>query len=527
MGLRLGLAAVAAAILAANAAAAADWKVEVLVPGSAFHGVHGIRMSPRGELFAGSVAGQSLYSVNPKTGQWRQVIGPPQGMADDLAFGPDGSLYWTAISQGIVYVQRPGGQPQVLANIPSVNSIAFSRDGKRLYAAQVFGGDDLFELDPTGKTPPRRIREKMGGFNSFTVGPDGKLYGPLWFKGQVVRVDPESGEVTVIAEGLKTPAAVKMDQAGNLYALDTATGELLAIGRDGKKSRVAQLSPALDNFEIVGRLAYVTNMADNGIQEVNLRTRQVRQVIKGDLCFPVDIAIASDGGRETIYVADSFAFRAVDAKTGRTRVLDRAYTGNLQNPNGVAVGKTRVLLTGGGVVMAYDRATGTFIQSWRGLQGGADPLELPDGTILAAERGRGRVVRLGDGAPTPVAEGLLGPSSLALGRDGAVYVAEMTGGRVSRLDPASGQRTTVAEGLAAPKAIAAGGDGKLYVLEVGARQVTQIDPTSGAKTAIAGNLPVGLIQRPQPSGGGIAVGANGVVYVSSDVENAIYKLTPP
>jgi hypothetical protein len=57
--------------------------------------------------------------------------------------------------------------------------------------------------------------------------------------------------------------------------------------------------------------------------------------------------------------------------------------------------------------------------------------------------------------------------------------------------------------------------------------VTQVDPTSGAKTAIAGNLPVGLIQRPQPSGGGIAVGANGVVYVSSDVENAIYKLTPP
>ena len=31
----------------------------------------------------------------------------------------------------------------------------------------------------------------MGGFNSFAVGPDGMLYGPLWFKGQVVRVDPD------------------------------------------------------------------------------------------------------------------------------------------------------------------------------------------------------------------------------------------------------------------------------------------------------------------------------------------------
>jgi len=42
--------------------------------------------------------------------------------------------------------------------------------GKRLFAAQVFGGDDLFELDPTGKTPPRKIRAEMGGCHSFAGG---------------------------------------------------------------------------------------------------------------------------------------------------------------------------------------------------------------------------------------------------------------------------------------------------------------------------------------------------------------------
>lgn len=172
---RFGL--VVAAALFAGHAAAADWKVETLIPGSAFHGVHGIRLGPKGELYAGSVAGQSLWAVDPKSGKARVVIPPPEGMADDIGFGPGGQMVWTAISAGIVYSKRGDGPVEVLARIPSINSIAFSPDGTRLFAAQVFGGDDLWELDPAGKTEPRKIREKMGGFNSFAVGADGKLYG--------------------------------------------------------------------------------------------------------------------------------------------------------------------------------------------------------------------------------------------------------------------------------------------------------------------------------------------------------------
>jgi hypothetical protein len=66
------------------------------------------------------------------------------------------------------------------------------------------------------------------------------------------------------------------------------------------------------------------------------------------------------------------------------------------------------------------------------------------------------------------------------------------------------------------------------VAEVGAKRLIEIAPESGTVTEIATNLPIGL---PGTPGGlpsniptGVAVGASGVIYFSSDLENAIYKV---
>jgi sugar lactone lactonase YvrE len=502
------------------------WKVEKVVEGSAFHGVHGIRVSPAGELYAGSVAGQTLYAVDPQTGAIRVVVGPPRGMADDIAFGPGGQVVWTAISDGVVWSRTGEGPVEKIADIVSVNAIAFSRDGKRLFASQVFGGDDLFELDPTGRKPPRLIRAKMGGFNSFWPGPDGKLYGPLWFKGQVVKVDPDTGSVEVVATGLKTPASVKFDANDNLYVIDTATGELIRIDpKTGAKTTVATLAKALDNFAIDrnGR-AYVTNMADNAIHEVDLASGKVRQVVKGLLAFPADIA--ADG--ETLHIADVFAYRAADAKTGQVRELSRVHAegSRLEYPTGVGVGRDRVLLASSvaGAVMAYDKKTGAHQGAWHGFAAPSDVVELADGSLVVSEQASGKLIRVRGEAKSTLAEGLSAPASLALGADGAIFVAEVGAGRVSRVDPATGARSTVAEGLKLPKAVAVR-EGAVLVLEVGARQVVSIDPKTGDRTTLAADLPVGLVTQPVPLAGGLAV-AGSSVYLSSDVENAIYRLTP-
>jgi len=89
----------------------------------------------------------------------------------------------------------------------------------------------------------------------------------------------------------------------------------------------------------------------------------------------------------------------------------------------------------------------------------------------------------------------------------------------------------VADNLAGPEGIDLGPDGRLYVAEVGQKRVVAIDPATGAKTVIASNLDIGL--APFPGGPpalvptGVAVGRTGIVYVSADIRNALYKLTPP
>ena len=89
----------------------------------------------------------------------------------------------------------------------------------------------------------------------------------------------------------------------------------------------------------------------------------------------------------------------------------------------------------------------------------------------------------------------------------------------------------MADGLAGPEGIDVGPDGRLFVAEVGQKRVVAIDPASGARTVIASNLDIGL--APFPGGPpalvptGVAVAKSGTVYVSSDLRNALYKLTPP
>ena len=87
-----------------------------LVQGSAFKGVHGIKFAPSGELYAGSVVGQTLYGVNVDTGAIRVIEKPPEGMADDMAFGPGGQVVWTSISASLVRSRIGNGPVTVLTS---------------------------------------------------------------------------------------------------------------------------------------------------------------------------------------------------------------------------------------------------------------------------------------------------------------------------------------------------------------------------------------------------------------------------
>jgi sugar lactone lactonase YvrE len=535
---RLALATTVAAIVLGNTAGASAQTYEVtkLVPGSAFHGVHGLGIDKSGRLFAGSVAGAALYEVDRNNGTAKIAVPSPEGMSDDIAFAPDGTMAWTAFLTGDLYSRKGDGPVKKLASgLPGINSLAFRKDG-RLYATQVFLGDALYEIDVEGVKPPRKIMEKMGGLNGFEFGPDDMLYGPLWFKGQVAKVDVDKAELSVVADGFKIPAAVNFDSKGNLFVVDTALGQLVRVDpKTGTKKMVAQLKPSLDNLAIDDKdRIFVSNMADNGIQEVDPETGAAKQVISGKLALPGGIGVVSDGGKDTIYIADVFAYRTVDGATGEVSEPARMHADGvtLEYPMSATANGDDVLLSSWftGTVQLIDRKTGKTREMLHGFKAPHDAVKLADGSVLVTELGSKSLVRAsGEHGKdrTVVIGGLEGPVGLAAGSGGTVYLTEAFAGQVSKIE-ANGERAVIAKDLKGPEGIAVAPDGKLIVAEVGAKRIVSIDPANGTVTEIAGNLPIGL---PAAPGGlpstiptGVGVGATGVIYFSSDLENAIYKV---
>jgi sugar lactone lactonase YvrE len=527
-----------------------EYSQQFLVPGSWFHGVHGLAFNKDDQLFAGSVIGQTLYRVQVDSGEVDRVIDPPTGMADDIAFADDGTMAWTAFLIGKVYVRKPNGKTIEVANgMTGPNSLAFGKDG-RLFVSEVFLGDALYEIDirnvdkpdfkPLARNELRRIAEKLGGLNGFEVHKDdGFLYGPLWFKGEIVKVNLETGVAEVIASGFKTPAAANIDPQNrdNVYVVDTGTGGIWSVSLTSKaKKLVASMKPGLDNlaFDSRGRL-FVTSMTDNGVYLVDKHTGAHRTIVEGKLAVPTDLAVTSEGDKDTVHVADVFSYRKVDGTTGDVTDVLRVHGETHAYPIGISVGPKNVLLSSwfSNTVEKVDRKTGKLVATLGEFAAPVDAVEFADGTIYVAELASGNLVKVSaDGKErSTVMKELRGLVAMVHGAGPLIYVTEISAGVVTEIDVAAGTRRVVADNLTGPEGIDLGPDGRLYVAEVGQKRVVAIDPATGAKTVIASNLDIGL--APFPGGPpalvptGVAVGRTGIVYVSSDIRNSLYKLTPP
>ena len=507
---------------------------EALVAPSSFTGVHGLAIDTKGRLLAGSVVGYSMWEVDRKTGAAKVLIPAPEGQADDIAVGPNGELAWTNYLMGMVrYRENDTAPMKILAkDLPGLNSLDFDRKNGKLYASQVFLGDALWELDVAGVKPPRLIVKDMGGFNGFEVGPDGMLYGPLWFKGQVVKIDPANGAITVINSEFKIPAAANLDGKGNLWVVDTRTGELCKVElASGRKTVVKQLKPALDNLAIApDGTIYVSNMADNSIEAFNPATGDLRTLTSGKLAVPAGLKLDGD----SLWVADVIGFRQVNVKSSDVKDIFRMQASDMEYPFAVGVSTKLFALTSWftGTVQLVDRATLKTVHVIHGLKAPFDALPMEDGSVVYAEIATGSITQASgaDYKTTKViATGLGGPVQMTLGRDGALYVTEAAG-KLTRIDLASGAKTEVASGLALPEGVAQTPWGTFIVAETAAGRLTEIDPASGTRRSVAENLPIGLPAGPGMPPPyvvtGVAVGADGTVYFSADKNNAVYRVKP-
>lgn len=510
---------------------------EVLVAPSSFAGVHGLAIDAKGRLLAGSVLGNTLWEVDRTTGVAKVLVDAPEGQADDIAVGPNGELAWTNYLMGkLRYRENDGAPMRVLAkDLPGLNSLDFDRRNGKLYASQVFLGDALWEIDREGKKPPRLIKKDMGGFNGFEAGPDGMLYGPLWFKGQVVKIDPANGAMTVIADGFKIPAAANLDGKGNLWVVDARSGELVRVDlATGRKTVAKQLRPALDNLAIAkdtpDGTIYISNMASNEVQAFNPATGELRTLTSGKVAVPAGMKI--DG--HSLWVADVFGFRQVDVRNGEVRdVFLMQRDPELDYPFAVGLSARLFALTSWftGTVQLVDRQTLKTVETIHGLKAPFDAIPMADGSVVYAELATGSITRASGpkfAEKLVLASGLNGPVQMIVGHDGALYVTEAAGKLLRIPLDASAPLRTIADGLALPEGVAQTPWGSFIVAESAARRLVEIDPANGSRRTVAENLPIGLAPGPGLPPPyvvtGVAVGSDGTVYMGADRNNAIYRI---
>ena len=513
-----------------------DASRNVLLQGASIHGSNGMIFDSNDKLYIASVLGREIVVLDPEKGEVLKRIGVDQGVEgpDDLIFGPDGSLYWTSITTGEVGRISPDGVKTSQMVKLGVNPITFSDDG-RLFVALCFYGDALYELDPYLINPPRLIAENLGFLNGFDFGSDGFLYGPIWTKGQVVKVDVESGSVTPVIDGLGTPAATKFDSQMRLHVVDYQNGNVLRIDTNtGIKQVIATGKPYLDNLAFSSRdKLFVSNAVDGSVHEI-IANGKTRTVIRGGMVLPGGVAVMArpDGG-ESVFVADFWSIREIDGLTGEEVGL---YKSGVGNPLTVSHDGENLVLSssaGGNTVRVWNPIEQKVIENYRGFASPMNALRFQDDLIvteLGTKEGAGRIVRVNEEERETIADCFSIPIGIATDGDN-LWISDFSTGKITQI-AANGKLLqkpiTIVASLSFPEGLAVDSDGNLLVVETGTKRLLHVDthlnPPVTSIVAEGLDITSGTIPGWPPTWtfNGVAVGPSGTIYVTGDAGSLLY-----
>ncbi|HEX5643826.1 MAG TPA: SMP-30/gluconolactonase/LRE family protein [Thermoleophilia bacterium] len=518
---------------------------KVLVRGAPIHGANGMAINAQGRIYVGSVFGREIVIVNSRTGRIVDRLGPDDGFngADDVTFGPDGSLYWTDILAGKVGRLESNGTMTMQDVAPFVNPITFSADG-RLFVAQAFFGAGLYELDPELADPPvlrmpgSAVPPFLDQFNGFDFGPDGKLYAPHPFLGTIVRIDVDTWTEEIVADGLPFPVALKFNAKGKLYAALQNSGDVVRVFRATGKTRVvARLQPGLDNLAFDARDRMFVSHAGNGRIWRILPSGQPRRLIRGGLVAPGGIAVMryqEPAVHDRLFVADGWEIKKYDGRNGRAEgVIRQSFTGPSIIAALTASSDGRYLILTSwldAAVQVWDPVTSTEVGLWTDILGPLNAIRFGEDLVIADLATSSVILQTPAGLRTTLAGPLVVPTGLAA-KGGDLWAADWAAGVVYQLVddgvnlPAP---VAVATGLNQPEGLAVDRDGTLLVVEAGAGRLTRIDPATGAKTLVRGRLALGAPGAPgmPPTWffNGVAVGGRGDIYVTGDKTDVVYRI---
>ncbi len=510
---------------------AEGWTLQRLTPPSRLFGANGLRTGPDGRIYIAQVTGSQISALDIETGRL-DTISPKGGdiiAPDDVAFDARGNLYATEVMDGRVSMRGADGRTRVLRDdVPSANGITVHAG--RLFIGECREGGRLLELD-LGGGEPRVLLQNVPSPNAMEVGPDGLLYFPVMGANEIWRIDLDGGTPERVASGLGVPDSVKFDSAGRIVSTQVHSGQMLRIDpRTGEHTVLADLNPGLDNCTFVGDRLFVSNFTGE-ITEI-LDGGATRTVLPGGLNWPLDLAVGADGN---LYVADGTYFYVL-RPDGTLRTVGMLFTpgypGFLRGLTPTGPGEF-VVTTSGGQVSRYrpaDNESTVLADGFDQLYGVA----VADDDVVVAELGTGRVLSIRAGRVEVLAAGLRDPVGIAIAPGGCL-VAESGAGRVVKV---SGSRVeTVLDGLRRPQGLLLR-DGQLYVVDADAKELIAYRLDDATRYTIASGLPVGAppgvvpkplkgmppFSGPQGPFAGIAAGPDGTLYVSADADGSVLAL---
>jgi sugar lactone lactonase YvrE len=337
------------------------------------------------------------------------------------------------------------------------------------------------------------------------------------------KVDRVSGTIQTVAGGSVLPSAQGRGGEQATLSVDDPFSEG-TVTADKAFAQQADLS---------GTVRYVVN----GIGVAKRFAGDGGPALKALLNFPTAIAVDQDGH---LYIADTMNHRVrrVDAKTGLISTLagvgQPRFSGDggpsvnagLNEPAALAVHGTRVYIAdqSNNRVRMIDVAT----------------------EIITTVAGTGLAGYNGDGMPAAEAS-LAGPSGVAVGADGTLYIADTFNGRIRGVDPTTGMISTVAGdggdyryqgptetssgSLSRPSGISLDLDGNLLITDSDNHLVRRWERATGRIDRIAGTGEAGgggdggpALEAGLSYPFGIVVDANGRVLVADTFNHRMREI---
>ncbi|MFJ2005767.1 hypothetical protein [Streptomyces chartreusis] len=521
------------------------WAPRRLNPPNPLWGSNGVAFGPDGRLYVAQFLAGQISAVDPATGDVEVVVpmdGPVRS-PDDLAFGADGSMYIADLVPGRVWRRSPEGEYTLVSgDVANPNGITCV--GDRLFVNEMKPDGRLMELFPHGGDP-RVLTEGLALGNAMQLGPDGHLYYPHMMSGpnplltgQVWRIPPDGGVPEVVADDVHQPVAVRFDRGGVLHVLSRGPeGIVTRIDLHGGGSRTLVTSGVvgLDNaaFDAENRM-FVSSYASGGVTEMHPDGR-TREIVPRGLDGPYGVTVDL-GGR--VYAADHYRVASPEpSREGGVTTLSLLHFSH----GIVADGELLHLTSQFGQVQTYDPRDGTTRERAGGLRRPLGIAVAPDGSLVVAESGAGRVVAVGeDDAIRVLADGLDRPADVAFDGEGRCYVSDEGAGAVLRIE-ADAPPAVVADGLDAPQGLAVLGE-ELFTVETGRRGLCAVSLVTGETRTDAEDLPVGAPPGVVPGAepalfahgmpgmarrfAGLAVTPGGALLLSGNGEGTVLELTP-